>query len=413
MNIASISSALLFVAAPAPDAGAKTEAAPAPSPEVKADAEPKETPHWERVRFYGRLRAAVVGTGGGSESYTQQNHSAITAAANPLFRNPDADPATSFQIGQSRFGLKVNEKGKASGTIELDFVDFTKATGAVALRPRLRIGTVDWKPAEDHKLTFGLTWDLYGALQTYTHNWVGNHFYSGNTAFMRHQFQYIWNPKRVEVGFAVGLPGLHNNAADVGALEANIMPTLAGRAALKFGNKSRIGVSGIYTSLDYGSTRRDTASGLAFLDLNVKDVLNLRGEAYAGQNLGNIGALSLSYGREDQNMYEAGGWGSAKLQFPKHVVAFTAGAAAVINANDAAAGYTRDEDTGAVSRTGVGITRNTQLRLGYEYRPVKGLGLYVEPFAYFTTHQLLPEDRAVVNADRQLAGAELGAVYHF
>ena len=102
-----------------------------------------------------------------------------------------------------------------------------------------------------------------------------------------------------------------------------------------------------------------------------------------------------------------------KLQYPKHVLAFTAGAASLINVGDMAAGYTRDEETGDVTRTGVGIIRNTHLRLGYEYRPVDGLGLFVEPFTYFTTHRLLPEDRGSIDADRQLAGAEIGAIYRF
>jgi len=411
MFVAAISSVLLFAAPPSSGAGSNT------SPEVKAEAEPeakpKKTPHWERVRFYGKIRANVAATGGGAESYGQQNHSAITAASNPMLRNSDADPAASFQIAQTRLGLKVNEAGKASGTVELDFIDFTKATGAVALRPRLRIGAVDWKPAEQHKLTFGLTWDLYSAVQAYHNNWVGNHYYAGQSGFMRHQIQYLYNPKRFEVGFAVGLPGLHNNAASVGALEANLVPTFAGRLALKFGEGSKLGVSGIYTSLDYDTRRRDTASGLAFLDVNIKKVFNIRGEAYAGQNLGNIGALTLSYGRDDQDMLEAGGWGAVKLQYPKHVLAFTAGAATVINTGDVAAGYSRDEDTGAITRTGVGIVRNAHLRLGYEFRPVDGLGLFVEPFTYFTTHRILPEDQSSVSATRQLGGAELGAIYRF
>ncbi|MBV1861963.1 MAG: hypothetical protein KUG77_26310, partial [Nannocystaceae bacterium] len=247
---------------------------------------------------------------------------AITGAGNPVFRNLDANTATSFQVAQTRFGFKVNEAGKAGGTIELDLIDFNKSSAAVSARPRVRIATVDWKPKKNHKLTFGQTWDLYGALQSYHYNWVGNHYYNGQSAFMRHQAIYLYSPKRFEVGAAVGLPGLQNNAVSLGAMESNLMPTFATRAAFKFGEGSRVGVSAIYTNLKYEDTRRDTASGLAFLDVNLKN-FNIRGEGYVGQNLGNIGALTLSYGREDTDMIEAGGWGALKYATEKHCLLYT------------------------------------------------------------------------------------------
>ncbi len=384
---------------------------PAVAPVAVVEAEKKNP--WELIRFYGRLRASVIGTTGGPESFTKPTMVAITAAGNHVFANPDVPDATTFQVAQTRVGFKVNEGGQAGGTVEIDFADFGKSTAAVSSKPRLRAAAIDWKPKDGHKLTFGQTWDLYGALQTYHSNWVSNHYYNGQSAFMRHQAMYLYNPEKFEVGVALGLPGLHNNSPAMGNLEGTLLPTLAGRFAWKFGEKSRVGASAIVGNLKYSKDqRRTSASGLAFFDLNIKK-FNFRAEGYFGQNLGNLGALTLSYGSVDADMSEVGGWAAVKYAGERHGVNLTAGMATVLDPDDVAAGYVRDADTNVATRTGVGIENSMQVRGGYQFKPTPGFSLFVEPFAYVTTHKLLDVDTAELDAQRTMWGVEAGAVYIF
>ena len=137
------------------------------------------------IRFYGVLKPTIVVAAGATESFSQPNASAITAAANPVFANtPDATNLT-FQVAQSRVGVWLNEKGMLRGHVEIDFIDFTKASPTVAALPRLRIATVDFAPHKRFLLSFGQDWDLVSPLAPFGTNLVGASFQAGNMGFMR------------------------------------------------------------------------------------------------------------------------------------------------------------------------------------------------------------------------------------
>src|SRR5690348_8246230 len=75
---------------------------------------------------YGFINADVTGTSGALDSFGNTNLSAPTTSSPSSVS--DANRARdSFQVAQSRLGIMA-EHGEVGGRIEVDFIDFTKAT---------------------------------------------------------------------------------------------------------------------------------------------------------------------------------------------------------------------------------------------------------------------------------------------
>lgn len=436
-------------AEPAPAPGAPPTA-PAPAPPGQAEAPPSRTPpagpdadkargsatppgapseSQSVVRFYGFVNTNIIVSSGAVESFNQPNAVAITAAGNPILSNePDAARYT-FQAAQTRVGLWANEKGSLRGHVEIDFVDFTKATPTVASLPRLRIAIAEYAFAQGHTIALGQDWDLHSPLNTHTINMVGNFFLAGNTGFMRQQLRYIYSGPQVELGAALGFPGVNVTAKDA-ALELGSLPSLAVRAAYKIG-KGKVGVSAIGAAVPFGrgtpQERRPLSfSTVAYAELFPTPDTNVRAEVNFGRNSANLGSLlTLAYGTVAADVREVGGWLSVRQGLAKHHGVYgIVGTEHVLNPSDLPPAYaypaTPPADgslpafsTATLAGTGPGIVTNTAVRLGYEFKPVTTTSIVLEGFGYRTRHQLQAIDEARANPVRHVYGVETGFLLSF
>ncbi|WP_437809088.1 hypothetical protein [Sorangium sp. So ce1078] len=404
-------------AEPAPVVEPRPAAPPPPVEQKKPEDKPL-------VRVYGIIKPTIV-VGNGLESFGNPNYAAPTAAVNPLFlADPDA-VGLSFQAQQTRLGVAVGEGTPVKGQLEVDFVDFGKSSPAQATSLRLRQAFVDWSPAEGHKLTLGQLWDLFSPLNTHTYNLVGGLFQSGNSGFVRHQFMYVANLGSVEVGAALGLVS-QNVTAILNNVEYSRTPTFALRASYRAEKTAWVGASLIGTQLTFDANQptekgRLSAGGNLFAEVT-SGALNVRAEAYGGQNLANLGLLTLGQGYRTNDVAEVGGWVSGKLTFDSHSVHLVAGAATVLSTDEMLLGYTPGAPaTDAAPATapvraggnGPGIERNVTLRGGYAFAPMKGLSIVLEPSLMLTRHKLDPAAAAQTDADRVGWGVETGGLYQF
>jgi hypothetical protein len=408
-------------ASPAPSTPPAAPAAPPGTLEKTADALAN------LFRFYGTLKPTLIASVGSLESFSQPNATAETAAGNPALATLPKETRGTFQVGQSRVGLWVAEKSTMRGHLEIDFVDFTKASPTVASVPRLRIATVEWEPVDKLTFTFGQDWDLFGPVNPYGSNLVGAHFLAGNTGFMRQQIKTVYTiPDTVELGFALGLQGV-NATAKEGAVELARVPTGAVRAAALFG-KSRVGVAGIATQLRLApgtpaERRTGTYAGQVYADVDVSSAIHLKAEGYIGRNLAAIGLLALSQpSTASGDLDEIGGFLSAKAQANEHhAVYLTVGAAQILNSDDVVPSYAYAAPTtpggpagaAALAGTGPGMRFNSSARIGYELRIAKPLAFQFEAFVFRSRHVLAPTDIGRFDSMRTVPGGEIAAVYTF
>ena len=409
-----------------------TEATPPAPPPAAAPAEPASPvlaaaqAVVDAIRVYGTLRPAVTVSSSAVESFSNPNAAAVTAAANPVLANLPDDARLSFQAAQTRFGIWVNEKGPVRGHLEFDFIDFTKASPTVQSLLRLRIASVEYNPVEPLTLALGQDWDLDAPLNPFGVNLVGAYFQSGNHGFMRQQFKIIDKVgDHLELGLAIGMQGSNATAKDA-AIELARVPTFALRVTALLGKYGKIGLSGIATQMRYSpgpnQRRAFAGGGTLFADLTAYETLGIRLEAYAGQNLANIGSLAIGNGNLAEDITEAGGFISARQTFlEKHGVYATFGQARAFDgdkvvpsyAYPANAGDTPAFSTATLAGTGPGIRWNRSARIGYEFKPIKGLTLALEGFWYRTRHSLLMIDRARVSDTAEAFGVDTAALYTF
>ncbi|MDP1822222.1 MAG: hypothetical protein Q8L48_03240 [Archangium sp.] len=411
----------------APDAGVVLAAPPAAPP----DAGPAPGPAsvldtvlaW--VRPYALFKPTVIASSSAVESFGQPNASASTAAANPVLAMRPDEGRLTFQIAQSRVGLRLNEKGSLRGQLELDFIDFSKASPTVASLPRLRLAVVEWTPLEQLTLVAGQDWDLHAPLAPHGENLVGARFLSGNAGFIRQQVKALGRFGPFELAAAVGMEGVNATAKD-SAFELSGVPTFALRATWLSG-KSRVGLSALATSLRFDAgaptERRTLAGGVsAFADVSFGRT-NLRAEVNVGRNMANIGLLTLGFGGAG-DVDEWGGFLSVRHGFTDmHFVYANAGLMRVLTPATVRASYgyaALPPDGGlppmssaALTGTGPGLLHNAGVNLGYELRVSKNLAFMLEGFFMQSEHKLLDLDAARVSGLRRAFGGEVEACVSF
>src|SRR5262249_48317505 len=141
---------------------------------------------------YILLNPRIIYSSAAVESFGQPNAGNITAAANPLLASHRNEGRLTFQVAQSRLGMWFAESSRIRGQLEVDFVDFSKASPTVASSPRLRIARVE-AVLLDKKLliSMGQDRDLYQPVNHPGINLIGGAFTAGNTGFMRNQLKLI------------------------------------------------------------------------------------------------------------------------------------------------------------------------------------------------------------------------------
>jgi hypothetical protein len=425
---------------PEPDGGMPSSAVVdtvAPPPPVPPKVEPAAAaapPKVAAIRVYGKIRPSAVFSSGAVESYSQPNASAPTAAGNPVFSNAPDRARLSFQIVQSRLGFWFGEGFPVRAQIELDFIDFAKASPTVAALPRIRIAKLEWQLNEAFQLHAGQDWDLVQPINPHGINLVGALFQAGNTAFMRQQIKAFFKLDNFEFGGALGLQNNNNGNKDF-LVELSLTPTAALRAQYSMAKTVRVGVSALVTSLLFSPKTPDEARTLAGLvgaygELNPLDNVNLRFEAYWSQNGANLFLLSLAQARAGAtgqvpiDVAEAGGFVSAQVGVSgPHFLYAQFGGATVLNPENVAPSYSypasADPSTAPLFSSAqlvpgnTGMRWNMSARLGYELKPFSNLSFLLEGIWFRSNHRLQAVDNARASSVAQSFGVETGFIFNF
>jgi hypothetical protein len=423
----------------AAQAAAAALAAPTPSPaSLPAVAAQAAKAVLGAVRVYGVVNARVVASSGAVDTFSQPNAGAITAAGDPVLSNVPGDARLTFQAAQSRFGVWVGEGSPLRAHLQLDFIDFTKASVTVQAVPRLRIATLEYNPTPALTITAGQDWDLVQPLNPHGINMVGAAFQAGNTGFMRQQLRAFYELDALELALALGLQNNNATAKD-GAVELDFVPTFAARAQYTLGKHGRIGVSALGTAVLFnpGPNAIRTFAGLGGAYANLRlGSLDLRVEAYAAQNAANLFLLGLSQGRavavagqtgavEARDLREVGGFASAKVDLVDARLAgyATLGGAAILNPDDVVPSYgyagTIDPanppalSTATLAGAGPGMKWNLTGRVGLELKLLEGFSLLAEGFWHRSFFALAAVDQGRVKGVAQALGVETGFLYTF
>lgn len=395
---------------------------PAPVPEAKPKPEPPKAPLFQ---VYGILKPEVI-VSKGVETYGKAMMVAPTAAAHPIADPNFAEVATSFQLQQSRLGLKINDGGPVSGRLEIDFIDdsFSHSSPIQGAGLRLRLAYVTYKPGVAHTLQVGQAWDIFSPLKPQTMNMVGLFFESGNSAFLRPQVVYTYGKGQgLEVSAATGLRA-QNVTQALNAVELGMLPTFAVQVGWRK-DKNWLGVSGIIGAEEAAPPPNRAynvaAAANVFANIQMNDKMSVILEGYVGQNTAALGLITLGSGAK---VIDVGGFMSASFKLDKKLQTlwFTVGAAGVLNPTELAIGYnpavpaTATTPAVAASRstTSVGIEGNANIRATYIISPLEGLQFYAEPFLFLTRHKLLnTDDPTGVLANRVAPGLQIGTRYDF
>lgn len=338
---------------------------------------------------YGFLLPNIEVSSSAVESFSQPNMSAPTAAGNPSAAVAPDRARSTFEVAQSRLGTKIIPSDKVMGQVEIDFIDFTKASPTTAALSRLRIAKIEYSINENHRILFGQDWDLFSPLGPHSMNFVGHYFEAGDGGFMRHQLQLLSKCGDFEIGSALGLSTANATSRD-STVELARLPTLALRGAYKRNDGTQLGASIIGTRIETLLADRTylNAYGTNLFGQIKLGNTEFRSEMIYGQNLFNLGSLTLSHGYGTTSIREISGWMSFKSSLAEKVSLFGGGGLArVINGQKVLVST-------ASPSTGPGIRSNFTMRLGAEYKIQDGLSVYLENSYFQTRHQLAAADLA-------------------
>jgi hypothetical protein len=364
---------------------------------------------------YGFLNPTLVVIEGEPSTFGRDNSSALTAAGNPLVTSAPGGVSKTFQVAQSRIGVRIDGLERVQGTFEVDFIDFQKSTPTTAMQPRLRVASIGVQLTERDRIIAGELGDLHAYLSPFHTNIIGAHYQAGNSATTRLQVQWLHDMPALELGAAVGMPAA-NAGPVLSVIERSALPTAAVRLLFKPGQGQRVGLSGIVTQLEIApQVKRLCWSGALLADV-LWGELALRGEAYIGQNAANISLLTLSQGNARADVRDAGAWVSARYPlFASHRATLSVGMARLLNPEDAAPSYIPAMDgvaAQAVADQGPGMLQNIHARVGWVWTLYPGLDLALEPFWIRTTYLRAAQD-SVRSGTATLLGAQSTLMYTF
>ena len=337
---------------------------------------------------YGWIKAAAIASSESLASFNNQNQTAPTQAA-PDVNDLSSASRLSFQTQQSRIGVLLKKNQDITGRFEIDFFDTSKSSPTTQMNPRLRIASITYNK-DKYKIIIGQDWDLFSPVNGFTASHVGMYFMAGNSGFMRQQLQVLRDSGNWEWGGALGMAGSNPGIAETD-LETTKSPSYALRGSYKL-QGGRLGLSGIYSTLKYTAVnnQRHDAYGLnAFYEQGFQD-LSIKSELYFGQNLSNIGALTLGKGTATSDVKEFGGM----LSFLKKIDPNNGWYAGI--------GYSQIVDSSELealsfnaSRAVVnpGVKRNFLLRFGWEYKINEDVVWFNEVTRFETAYKMTESDQ--------------------
>lgn len=338
---------------------------------------------------YGFIKASTNAASSGLASFNNIN---MTAPTHAVAQTRDRDKVSrfGFQSQQSRIGANLT-KENVIGHLEFDFVDFNKSSPTTQMVPRVRIASIGYT-WEKNKVVIGQDWDIFGPANSYTYNYVGNYFLSGNVGFMRQQVQYLRSEGEYEIAGALGLSASNSTVSDADT-ELSKSPSYAFRLTKKL-EKGRVGFSSIYSHMKFLTGEKLSHEAYGFNTFYEKDFtgFSLKGEVYYGQNLANIGALAIGKGTAARDVKEFGGFLSANVKLTESSHVF--GGAGIAKADNRSeimpfAPVGTSLNTAAISAPG--IQQNIVAKIGYEYRITDDLSFLTE-LSRFQTNSKLGDD---------------------
>lgn len=336
------------------------------------------------TELYGFIKASAMYSTEALGSFNNINLSAPTHAVAHT-KSSDSRGRLSFQTQQTRAGVNMKKGDNISAKIEFDFIDFNKSSPTTQMNPRVRIASVTYA-WENQKVIIGQDWDLFSPVGATTFDYVGLYFLAGNTGFMRQQAQYLNTQGNWEIAGAIGMAG--NNPGTIDSdLELSKAPSYSARASYSLEN-GRMGVSTIYAKLKYETNQssHDSYAYNVFFEKVLADTI-IKSEAYYGQNLANLGSLSIGRGTATSNVNEFGGTLSVSRKLDPQNIPFAGiGFAKVDNKNELTPFATTTTGTNVI--TAPGIKSNFLMRLGWEYKVTEDFSWISEVSRYETTSKL-------------------------
>ncbi len=367
-----------------------------------------------KIDFYGFLLANTTTSIGSVDSLGRNNLVAFNSAANPALAAHPNTTNNTFQIQQSRLGLKYHSPFDVMALTEVDFVDFNKSTPTVASFPRLRRAVIQWTD-EAWTWNIGQDWDLFSPLGPTTYNYIGHYFLSGDLGFMRLQAQALHKGDNNETGFAVGFPSF-NNQTQQSTAEYSKLPTLSLRQTF-YTNDFTWGGSAIVGHLESNILNKKlTPYALNVFLKYLSQDYELNFESYYGENVENLSLQGLGYSSTFQHLKEAGTYATLRFKISENQRIFGGlGYAEVLNPHKLTPSY--DTPIGATKpvlnlltgvSTGYGISKNATLRLGYEHQIRQKLNFFVETSYLYTEHKLKDADLSTYSPYRHAQVIETG-----
>jgi len=358
--------------------------------------------HALEVKPYGFIKASPVVATRAVESFGSAN------LVGPIRAYPGSDSAadearTSFQLSQSRAGINIGGADAVSGQLEIDFVDFEKASPVVRALPRLRIASVRYKASPSDTLSLGQDWDVFSPAKPHTFNFIGLYFGAGNAGFLRPQVKWTHAGERIKLEAAGGLAGVNSLPAD-SDLERGVVPSFAASIAYGLGEKGRVGFSAIAGRLQFSAGPTYATRGFygvnGFFEAPVF-LGELHAEMYYGENLANTGVLTMALGSATESRQEWGGYVTLKSEWGADF------------SSQLGAGYADCvQSDGSVLKgiAGYRVLDNMRVSTAVTYHAAPSLDFFLEMSGY-TTRFL--ETATQSPSTRFAAVIESGAVYTF
>jgi hypothetical protein len=353
------------------------------------------------ITLDGFIKAATIFADTPLASYRNLNLTAPTHAIPTALIREEGSRLT-FQTQQSRFGIAM-AKGPTNGRLEFDFVDFSKASPTTQMVPRVRIASITHR-AGAYTIIAGQDWDFFSPIGGVAFNYIGNYYLAGNTGFMRPQLVVMRSENRLEYGLAVGLAAANPGQVDTD-VERGKSPSYALRIGY-VGDDLRAGLSFIYSDLAFyenGQGRRDAHGQNIYYEQKFSWG-ELRSEVYYGQNLANLGTLSLSWGGPEADVREYGGFISGVVPVnERHTLVAGAGIARIDNASALRPFLLRSDEF----IEELGIRENILFRMGYKFIISEDLSWNSEITRFKTVIKLDQSDYRRTNAHTIETGLQL------
>lgn len=353
---------------------------------------------------YGFIKASGIASSRAVESFGNANLSAPIRAF-PSDAYPQSTTRTSFQVAQSRIGINIGKNNPVTGQLELDFIDFDKATPGTKALPRLRVATIKYAPDADNTFILGQDWDVFSPTKPFTFNYVGLYFGAGNAGFMRPQLKWAHSMGKVKLETGVGLAGSSNSTATDGDVERAVVPSVAASVTIFPDDESKVGLSSLAGRLHLSAAGQEQLGGFygvnAFFERSFGSVIEVRAELYYGENLANSGVLTSALGAFNETRHEWGGYLTLKsLLFQSLSGQFGIGYVSIL------------EDNGSTIRNvpGFRVLENLKLSGSLAYHLAESVDLFFEMTAF---HSRFLEEATGERVSRFALLAESGAVYTF